>query len=160
LEENDIVMLSGGVSMGDFDFVGAALEKNGIKILFDSVAVQPGKPTTFGVGDRKICFGMPGNPVSSFIQFELLAKPLIQKMMGAEAKMRVFKLPLKHDYRRKKAERLAIVPANMMDDNTVESADYHGSAHIFSLGYANALMFIPLGVNELKAGDFVDVGPL
>ncbi len=160
LDENDIVLLSGGVSMGDFDFVSAALEKNGIRILFDSVAVQPGKPTTFGVGDRKICFGMPGNPVSSFIQFEMLAKPLIQKMMGAEAEVRTFRLPLKHDYGRKKAERLAIVPSNIMGDNTVEPADYHGSAHIFSLGYANSMMLIPLGVNELKAGELVDVRPL
>ncbi len=160
LEENDMVLLSGGVSMGDFDFVGAALEKNGIKILFDSVAVQPGKPTTFGVGDRKICFGMPGNPVSSFIQFELLAKPLIQKMMGASAEVGTFKLPLKHDYKRKKAERLAIVPSNILSDNTAEPADYHGSAHIFSLGYANSMMFIPLGVHELKAGELVDVRPL
>ncbi len=157
LMENDIVLLSGGVSMGDFDFVGAALKKNGINILFDSVAIQPGKPTTFGVGNKKICFGMPGNPVSSFIQFELLAKPLIQKMNGRDVEIASQKLPLKKDFYRKKAERLAIVPSHIHADYTVEPVNYHGSAHIFSLGDADSIMFIPMGVNELKAGDLVDV---
>lgn len=160
LAENDIILLSGGVSMGDFDFVGTALEKNGIEILFDSIAVQPGKPTTFGVGKNKICFGMPGNPVSSFIQFDLLVKPLIQKMMGLNSCTDCHKLPLKKDFRRKKTERLAIIPANMNADGTVEPTEYHGSAHIFALAYSNSIIFVPIGINEIKAGELVDVRQL
>ena len=160
LEENDIILLSGGVSMGDFDFVGTALEQNGIKILFDSIAVQPGKPTTFGIGNNKICFGLPGNPVSSFIQFEMLVNPLIKKMMGLNDTNRIFKLPLKNDFKRKKTERLAIIPTLINSDNTIELIDYHGSAHIFALGYSNSIMFVPIGISEIKAGDLVDVRPL
>ena len=80
--ENDVILVSGGVSMGDYDFVPDILKKNGIKIMFDQVAIQPGKPTTFGVADDVICFGMPGNPVSTFVQFEILVKPFLYKMMG------------------------------------------------------------------------------
>ncbi|MCK5170150.1 MAG: molybdopterin molybdotransferase MoeA, partial [Bacteroidales bacterium] len=82
LKENDIVLLTGGVSMGTFDFVPKVLEQAGVKILFDSIAVKPGKPTTFGMADNKFCFGLPGNPVSSFVQFDLLVKPLIYNLMG------------------------------------------------------------------------------
>ena len=160
LLENDIILLSGGVSMGDFDFVGTALEKKGIKILFDSIAVQPGRPTTFGIGNNKICFGMPGNPVSSFIQYELLAKPLILKMMGNNVEPVTLKFPLKKTYTRKKTQRLAIIPVNINADSTVEPTEYHSSAQIFALGYSNSFMFIPLGVNEIKAGELVDVRQL
>jgi molybdopterin molybdotransferase len=70
--ENDMVLITGGVSMGDFDFVPAVMAKAGVNILFSRVAVQPGKPTTFGTKGEKVVFGLPGNPVSSFIQFEML----------------------------------------------------------------------------------------
>ncbi len=82
IDDNDIVIITGGVSMGDFDFVPSVLERAGVKILFNKVNVQPGKPTTFGVHSKGIVFGLPGNPVSSFIQFELLVRPFINKMMG------------------------------------------------------------------------------
>src|SRR5674476_198839 len=81
INESDIVIITGGVSMGDFDFVPLVLEQAGVKILFDQVNVQPGKPTTFGIHPKAIIFGLPGNPVSSFIQFEMLVRPLICKMM-------------------------------------------------------------------------------
>ena len=58
--------------MGDFDFVPSVLEKAGVKILIRQVNVQPGKPTTFGIHPNAVVFGLPGNPVSSFIQFEIL----------------------------------------------------------------------------------------
>ncbi len=81
---NDMVLLTGGVSMGDFDFVPSVLERAGVKIHFTRIAVQPGKPTTFGLHARSVIFGLPGNPVSSFIQFEVLVRPLLSKMMGCE----------------------------------------------------------------------------
>ncbi len=86
--ENDIVLLTGGVSAGDWDFVPEVLVKAGVKILFNKVRVQPGKPVTFGVHNQGIVFGLPGNPVSSFIQFELLVRPLMGKMMGSESRDR------------------------------------------------------------------------
>jgi len=85
--ENDVVIFSGGVSMGDYDLVPGILEKNNFKLLFEKVAVKPGRPTVFGIreegGEKPVfCFGLPGNPVSTFIIFELLVKPFLFKMMG------------------------------------------------------------------------------
>jgi molybdopterin molybdotransferase len=68
--ENDVVIFSGGVSMGDYDFVPGILEKNNVRLLFEKVAVKPGRPTVFGVSNDVVCFGLPGNQVSTFILFE------------------------------------------------------------------------------------------
>ncbi len=82
MAQSDVVLLTGGVSMGTFDFVPKIMEKAGIEILFRTIAVQPGKPTIFGIKGEKRIFGLPGNPVSSFTIFEILVKPMLWKMMG------------------------------------------------------------------------------
>jgi len=105
IQECDIVIITGGVSMGDFDFVPSVLESAGVKILFDRVNVQPGKPTTFGLHPKSLVFGLPGNPVSSFIQFEMLIRPLINKMMGHNWRHPVQNLPLGVNYERKSSAR-------------------------------------------------------
>ncbi|MEI7980467.1 MAG: gephyrin-like molybdotransferase Glp, partial [Bacteroidota bacterium] len=83
-EENDGVLVTGGVSMGDFDFVPAILQEAGVEILFKSIAIQPGRPTVFGIKGNKFVFGLPGNPVSSFVLFEVMVKPFLLRMMGSE----------------------------------------------------------------------------
>jgi molybdopterin molybdotransferase len=77
VEENDVVLVSGGVSMGDFDLVPGIFKQNNINLLFEKVATKPGKPTVFGVAENIYCFGLPGNPVSTFVLFELLVKPFL-----------------------------------------------------------------------------------
>ena len=79
ISQSDVVLITGGVSMGDFDFVPSVLEKAGVKLLFSRINIQPGKPTTFGLHEKALVFGLPGNPVSSFIQFELLVRPCYAK---------------------------------------------------------------------------------
>ena len=161
LAESDVVVLTGGVSMGDFDYVPRIMERLGVKILFDSIAVQPGKPTTFGVAGNKLIFGLPGNPVSSFVQFELLVKPALLMMMQCnEPYARTYKLPLAIDYSRKRAERLGLFPVIVNDKGEVEPLEFHGSAHIFSLAKATGIAAIPLGVKELKKGELLDVRPI
>ncbi|MEA3317949.1 MAG: gephyrin-like molybdotransferase Glp, partial [Bacteroidota bacterium] len=156
LAENDLIMLSGGVSMGEFDFVPGVLKKAGVDILFDRLAVKPGKPTTFGLADKKFCFGLPGNPVSSFIQFELLVKPLLYKMMGLNFQPVSIKLPMANDYNRKTTSRKAYMPV-LIKDGKIETIEYHGSAHIHALNKADGIISIPIGVNTLKEGEIVDV---
>ena len=102
LKECDVVLLSGGVSMGDFDFVPKVFTKLGIEIKFEQLAVQPGKPTTFGLYNNKRIFGLPGNPVSSYVQFELMVKPLLYKMMGHEYKQENIFLPMGKEFKRRK----------------------------------------------------------
>ncbi len=153
----DIVLLTGGVSMGDFDFVPEVLKKAGVEIVFDRVAVQPGKPTTFGVHSTALVFGLPGNPVSSFVQFELFVRPLIARSVNSNWTAAEFSYTLSKDYRRKRGERLAFVPVLLKGDSSVEAADYHGSAHINALPDAIGLMKIPIGILEINKGDLVNV---
>jgi len=157
IDECDIVLLTGGVSMGDFDMVPAVLERAGVKILFDRIAVQPGKPTTFGLHDDALVFGLPGNPVSSFVQFELIVRPVIGSAMGAVTDRQQRKHILGKDYSRKRATRTAWVPVRLNNDETVVPVEYHGSAHINALPEAYGIMRVYAGVNEIKKGTEVDV---
>ena len=157
LSENDLVLITGGVSMGDFDFVPAVLEKAGVKILFSRVAIQPGKPTTFGLHNNAIVFGLPGNPVSSYVIFETLVRPLICKMMNFEYKPLEIKLPMKIKFSRKFAERLAFVPVVITDDNKVSPVEFHGSAHISALPRSDGIVALPPGLKTIEEGEIVSV---
>ena len=163
IKDNDIVILSGGVSMGDFDFVPAALDKLGLKTLFNKVAVQPGKPSTFAVKysqsgiTEKVVFALPGNPVSCFVQFELLIKPFLYKSMGGVAPGIKTDLPFKSDYSRKHPERLALIPVKIDSDGSFSPVKYNGSAHITALNGANGIAEIPIGVANIAAGERVKV---
>jgi molybdopterin molybdotransferase len=88
LEENDVLILSGGVSKGKFDFIPKALEELGIQKLFHQVNQRPGKPFWFGTsGDKsKVVFALPGNPVSTFLCFHKYIKPWVLKNLGVEEK--------------------------------------------------------------------------
>ncbi len=155
--ENDVILLTGGVSMGDFDLVPEILKTLEFELLFQAVAVQPGKPTVFGRNGNKFCFGLPGNPVSSFVQFELLTKPLLYGLMGEDYKPLNLRLPIGKDFSRRKAGRMSWIPAVFTDDGYIVPVEYHGSAHIRGLGVAQAIFAVPIGVKELKKGDLVDV---
>lgn len=157
ISENDIVIITGGVSMGDFDFVPMVMERAGVKILFTRVAVQPGKPTTFGVHPAALVFGLPGNPVSSFMQFELLVRPLILRMMGCHSGITDIALPAGVDYSRKSADRMAYIPVIIDKRGSVVPVEFHGSAHIASLTHADGIMQVPAGKLSLKKGEIVNV---
>ena len=156
IQECDIVLITGGVSMGDFDFVPSVLARAGVKILFDRVNVQPGKPTTFGVHDKAVVFALPGNPVSSFIQFEMLVRPLINRMMGYVWKPVEFKLPMALNYERRSTDRLSLVPVYIKDMEVVP-VDFHGSAHIAALSYSDGIISMKPGIKSLAKGEIVNV---
>lgn len=157
LSENDVVLITGGVSMGDYDFVPEILRKNNIKLLFEKLEVKPGRPTVFGINDSKYVFGLPGNPVSSYVIFEMLTKPLLYKMMGYNYTPAKIMAPLESGYSRKNADRLAWVPVKFTEKGGVNLVEYHGSAHVNSLCFADGLITIPVGVTEIKKGEPVDV---
>lgn len=150
IAENDVVILSGGVSVGDYDLVRGILEENNIKLLFEKVAVKPGKPMVFGVSNEVFCFGLPGNPVSTFIMFELLVKPFLFKMMGHDFKAVVAYKQLEKTITRKKTERDSWLPVVFTNDNKVASIEYHGSAHLNALCEADGLLCIPAGAAEVR----------
>ena len=155
--ENDVVILSGGVSVGDYDLVRGILKKNNVRLLFEKIAVKPGRPTVFGVSNEVFCFGLPGNPVSTFIVFELLVKPFLFKMMGHKFKPTVTHRQLERPITRKKTERDSWLPVVFTGNDKVASIEYHGSAHINALSEADGLLCMPAGVAEIKEGTTVAV---
>lgn len=160
LAENDVVILTGGVSMGDFDFVPEIMRKNKVDIRFQKVAVKPGRPTVFGVTEKSWIFGLPGNPVSSFINFEIFVKPLLYKLMGNDYKPVEMKLPMGVNFKRKKADRMEWVPVEITENAEVVPVSYHGSAHIHAVCLSNALMSVPVDKFEITKGEFVNVRPV
>jgi molybdopterin molybdotransferase len=81
--ESDALVISGGVSMGLFDLVGAVLRAMGVEILFEKVRIKPGRPFVFGRRGETLVFGCPGNPASTYVVFQVFARPAIRRMMGA-----------------------------------------------------------------------------
>lgn len=149
--ENNVVIISGGVSVGDFDFVPEMLRRNNIDLLFEKIAVKPGKPTVFGVSQEIYCFGLPGNPVSTFVLFEVLVKPFIYKLMGHVYKPLNVRMPMGERVTIKKAKRQKWLPVTITNEGTVMLVEYHGSAHISSLCSADGLISVDVGVTEVKA---------
>ncbi len=157
LSQSDIILITGGVSMGDFDLVPKVLEDLGVKVLFHNISVQPGKPTLFGIKDKTLVFGLPGNPVSTYIQSELLVKSAIYKMMGAtNPEKKSIKLTLGKTYIRKKSERLGLIPVKILNAE-VFPIEYHGSAHINAMTEADGLISIPIGTSIINKGEHIDV---
>ncbi len=157
LKENDVVLISGGVSFGDYDLVPGVMRSLGLTVHFDQVAMQPGKPLTFCTGEKKAVFGLPGNPVSTFVQFEVMVRPFLDRMAGVTAEEPKIMMPLAADYSRKRAERLAWIPFTLTPAGEALPVEYHGSAHINALTGAWGLITIPRGQNWIKKGEMVSV---
>lgn len=157
LQQYDVILMTGGISMGDFDFVPAVLKRAGVDILIHSIAIKPGKPTLFGKKEKAFIFGLPGNPVSSFITFELFTRPFIQAMSGLRGNRNEAEGKLKTDFRQKPSDRMTWLPVFIDQNREVNLPEYHGSAHIYALCHANALMPINAGVCEIKTGEKVYV---
>ncbi len=152
-----VILLSGGVSMGDLDLVPDILRKNQVKLIFERIAIKPGRPTVFGVSRDAFYFGLPGNPVSTFVLFELLVKPFLLKMMGQEFKARYVSAPLEKSILRKRTKRQSWMPVSFTPSGTVMPVEYHGSAHINALCTADGLISVPVGLAEIKKGSMVQV---
>lgn len=150
--EVDVFLLSGGVSMGDYDFVPSVLQQAGFTLLFKKIAIQPGKPTVFGRKGNQYVFGLPGNPVSSFVLFELLVKPFLSACMGSSGKPVCVKGTVKKDILLKKRNRLLYIPVTIDENNQVAPVEYHGSAHIHAYTAAQGIMAVPQGTTQLLQG--------
>ncbi len=156
----DLLIFSGGVSMGDYDFVPQALHDCGFEFAFESVAMKPGRPTVFGTNGAAYCCGLPGNPVSSFVVFEILLKPFLYKLMGHDYQPRLLPSKLGQDVRRKKTGRQATIPVAFGEGGIVLPLAYHGSAHIHAITKADALLTIPADQALIEKGNVVHVRPL
>lgn len=159
LKKYQLILISGGVSVGDYDFVPSVLQQLGVDILIHGMNVKPGKHLLFGKRENHYVLGLPGNPVSSFVLFEMLVKPLLNRITGNREDFRWLSVPLGKAYHRKKGDTLFFIPVSL-HQGTAIPIEYHGSAHINAYAGANGIMEVPVGVLSIKEGDLVHVRPI
>ncbi len=153
----DVFIFSGGVSMGDYDFVPGGLEEAGFELLVHGAAIKPGRPLLFGRREDSYVFGLPGNPVSVFVLFEMIVKPFCFRLMGHDYRPLEITACLEKDFTRKGAVRTAHVPVKLMPDGRARLLDYHGSAHIHAYTRADGILSIPAGIESIAEGEDVRV---
>lgn len=156
-ESCDVLLSTGGVSVGAYDLVPGIAEELGMAVHVRKVGIQPGKPVLFATGDGRALFGLSGNPVSSFVQFLLFARPYLLRRMGAAHTPRPVRVPLAHAVARKNAARMLWLPVRLTPEGAAERVPYHGSAHLFALLGADGLIALQPGEVGREAGAHADV---
>jgi molybdopterin molybdotransferase len=158
---SDVLITSGGVSMGVYDFTKAALKELGAEIFFERVALRPGKPTVFGRLGDTLVFGLPGNPVSVAVTFNLFARTALRMMQGAnEPALKEETAVLARDLKGS-MDRESYLPAVLRTDwkgtLLAEPLKWGGSSDFVAYARATALINVPAGVKTLAEGQFVKV---
>lgn len=160
--QHDILVLSGGVSMGRYDLVETVLKSFSAEFLFDAVAIRPGKPAVFGRCRDKLVFGLPGNPVSTMVTFQLFVTPAIDLLGGAPARP----LPLLNatlsQALNEKPGLTHFLPARLewaADSPHVHALPWQGSGDIATLSRANCFLVVPADRHDISSGEIVSVLP-
>jgi len=160
--ESDLLLLSGGVSMGKYDFVEQVLSELGAEFFFQGVAIRPGKPLAFGRVGEKFFLGLPGNPVSTYVTFELFVRPAIAMLCGGEFVPPVFLRARLGKPLRQKHGLTAFLPARVEmreGDPVVDLVGWQGSGDLVGVAAANCFLVVHPAQAELAAGGWVDVLP-
>jgi molybdopterin molybdotransferase len=156
----DMLLLSGGVSMGKFDLVEQALKTLGAKFFFTGALIQPGKPVVFGEVGAISFFGLPGNPVSVMVTFELFARQMVEALSGAEPeRLKSVSARLKKDFNTKTGltRFLPALIAGELDDPEVELVPWQGSGDMLAAAKANCYLVVPPDREKLAKGEMVTV---
>ncbi len=158
--KEDALLLSGGVSMGKYDLVENVLKALGAEFFFDAVAIRPGKPAVFGICHGKPVFGLPGNPVSTMVTFELFVAPAIDLLSGAEARA----LPLVEarlaEALNEKPGLTHFLPARVewrAPTPQVKALKWQGSGDIAALAKANCFLVVSEDKGSIEVGESVSV---
>jgi molybdopterin molybdotransferase len=156
----DMLVLSGGVSMGDYDFTKAVFREVGAEMNFWKLAIRPGQPLAFGKIQNKLAFGLPGNPVSSMVTFEQLVRPALLKMSGCRIYGRPVVQAVFQETFSKRGDRRHFLRGFLTREDgvfTVRTTGAQGSGILTSMVKANCLIDVPVTVERLKPGDEVTV---
>lgn len=161
---SEVALITGGVSMGRYDFVPGILEELGVELLFRKVAIKPGLPTVFGRHARGVVFGLPGNPVAVLVTTEMFVLPALRAMMGLDDPLpprRRAQLAggrLSH-----KGDRPSYRPVTLSwgggDVPLATPVEYHGTADIFGLAQGDAFAVVPAEVRAVEPGEWLGVIP-
>jgi molybdopterin molybdotransferase len=158
--KEDVLVLSGGVSMGKYDLVEAVLKEMGAEFYFDSVAIRPGRPAVFGQCGNTFVFGLPGNPVSTMVTFELFVVPALDLLSGAEARA----LPLVQaqlgEKLNEKPGLTHFLPARVEWAGTtpvVKALQWQGSGDVAAVAHANCFLVVPAERDQIQTGEPVTI---
>ncbi|MDR0310662.1 MAG: molybdopterin molybdotransferase MoeA [Acidobacteriota bacterium] len=158
--ERDVLIITGGVSMGEYDFVRDVFEELGVEILFSKVAIKPGKPTVFARKGNRLVFGLPGNPLSSMITFECFARPVLGRMCGIKRpELKRVQGVLLEDVRQTPG-RTAFLPARIewtSNGWSVRPISWKNSADMIGFSGANATLIFPGELAMLSRGETVEI---
>jgi len=157
LKKSDVILISGGISVGDYDLVYETMKECGAKIHVSRIAIQPGKPFTFAKYKNKSIFALPGNPVSVFVTYNLFAVPALYRMMGMDFEHSIETRTFKGRFERDRTERELYLPVIFDGNDCVRSAKYQGSGDLYTLSQADSLMIVPIGKGNVKDGERVKV---
>lgn len=153
---SDLVLISGGISVGDYDFVGKALQNLGVKDIFYKVRQRPGKPLYFGKKGNTFCFALPGNPASTLTCFYVYVLPLLNYLRNfGSLGLRREKLPLTQDFQSSEARALFLKAT--VNQGKVSPLDHQNSSMLISFAKANAVVFLPENGADLKKHEKVEV---
>nr|WP_315250944.1 gephyrin-like molybdotransferase Glp [uncultured Flavobacterium sp.] len=156
LTNNDVVLVSGGISVGDYDFVARALKELEVETLFYKVNQKPGKPLFAGKLNDKMVFALPGNPAACLTCFYVYVLPTLAILSGAKANyQQAVLLSITHDYEVRNT-RAQFLKANITNGEA-EILTHQNSSMLNSFSVANGLVYVPDGNYELKKGDTVEV---
>jgi molybdopterin molybdotransferase len=155
LQQSDIVFLTGGVSVGDYDFVVKAAAQNGVEKIFHKIKQKPGKPFYFGKKENKLVFGLPGNPASVLTCFYEYVEPALKKMIKQKSAVQIMQVPLATDY--KKATGLTHFLKGFYDGKTVTLLNAQESYRLRSFAIANCLIKIDEEIIECKKGEPIEI---
>jgi molybdopterin molybdotransferase len=162
--QGNLLLLTGGVSAGKYDYVEEVLAGYEAQFYFTSVAIQPGKPLVFGDAagkDRRVpFFGLPGNPVSTMVTFELFVRPAIDALSGAEPRAPKFLQARLKSALRTKTGLTRFLPGRLLGEGfstEVEFAKWHGSGDVVSTAAANCYIVVPPDREDFAAGQMVNV---
>jgi len=155
--ESDILILSGGVSMGDADFVPEILRANDVKNIFHKVQIKPGKPLWFGIKKNgPVVFGLPGNPMSCQVGFKVFIEPFLRATMGLPNQKEIyFPLTAMHDKRSKFTEYFPCKIVNKNGKTFLKINTYNTSGDIAAMIGSDGLAIHPAEAKELKENDIV-----
>jgi len=157
--EYDVLLTSGGVSVGQFDFVKDVQDELGVERRLWGVSMKPGKPLSFGVKNGKLVFGLPGNPVSVMVSFELFVRPALLRLMGHQKTTRPLHRAVIVEDVANSDGRVYVVRVRAWREGSVwhaSSTGAQGSGILRSMVGANGLAFVPGGPRGVKAGEEVD----
>lgn len=155
----DILLISGGVSMGDYDIVPQILKDSGVKKIFHNVRIKPGKPLLFGTKGTRVVFGIPGNPVSNFLAYIMFIRPAVYKMMGFDSCAVRFERGIVEKEFRQRAGRKHFVPVKIAKkDNCCRLTPLksHGSADVLTLSLSDGFMVVEPDTAAVRKNSRVD----